>query len=379
MFNNGSSEYASAGTDHPYYFDSKSGKVYSADWNLDEGFPFGYWKVSESNGTYEFAIGDLYSSHVSPCGKLAEKYCYEELSKSVSDDASLLSDGLDDLVRTLRGDGNYRYDEDYDVWVSEDGSDEIDIDDWVREMDGDTSYLSKDYIRNLVDTVLDGGDIPSEDDIVYEIVDGRISNYDFTTQLGIRNALSDCCGMTFSEYFEDGYGEGRVWTDKRLICFYETEQPSREDLPNLLKDLCNASSLSYDDLLGYHMIFENWSRGDGRVTCCTVSDYISGNYGENVEDDDGIEGSEIDSNGVQYARQGKTVFVPHLASQGEKRAYFKDFRDVRDRSLYVPRERGAGSLARYHALRYPYGESVSRKVGMIIREELNKLGLLRID
>jgi hypothetical protein len=63
------------------------------------------------------------------------------------------------------------------------------------------------------------------------------------------------------------------------------------------------------------------------------------------------------------------VFVPHLANQKDKREFFKDFRDVRDRAIFVPRERGAGNLARYHAMRYPFGENkeVNTDMKKIIR------------
>jgi hypothetical protein len=47
-------------------------------------------------------------------------------------------------------------------------------------------------------------------------------------------------------------------------------------------------------------------------------------------------------------------------------------KQVRDQAVYVPREKGASSLARYHAMRYPYGEN-KNKLGKIIREEINKI------
>lgn len=42
------------------------------------------------------------------------------------------------------------------------------------------------------------------------------------------------------------------------------------------------------------------------------------------------------------------------------------------KAVFVPREKGTSSLARYHALRYPYGEN-KKKLGKIIREEIKKL------
>ena len=112
------------------------------------------------------------------------------------------------------------------------------------------------------------------------------------------------------------------------------------------------------------MVFEDW-RNDGQVTACTLSNYINGNYGLYSYDDE-------EDNEMQYARDDKTQFVPHLANQDQKREFFRDFRNTRDQAVYVPREKGAGSLARYHAMRYPYGES-KKKLGKIIREEIKKL------
>ena len=112
------------------------------------------------------------------------------------------------------------------------------------------------------------------------------------------------------------------------------------------------------------MIFED-GNNDWQVTACTVSDYINGNYG--IDSEDGEEDME-----KQYARDGKTQFVPHLANQQQKREFFKGFRDTRDKAVYSPRERAAGSLARYHAMRYPYGES-KKLVNKIIKEEINKI------
>ena len=53
------------------------------------------------------------------------------------------------------------------------------------------------------------------------------------------------------------------------------------------------------------------------------------------------------------------------------RAFFKDFRDTRDKAVYVPREKAAGNLAAYHAMRYPYGENKER-INQIIKEVIDK-------
>jgi hypothetical protein len=151
-----------------------------------------------------------------------------------------------------------------------------------------------------------------------------------------------------------------------MIGFYDTEQPDPETLLYILRLLSQHSEIgvSYDEMMNFHMVFEDWRTSDGIITCCTISDYVNGNYGPNSYEDN-------DEDEVQYARQGKTVFVPHLANQDEKRAFFKDFRDTRDKAVYVPREKAVGNLAAYHAMRYPYGENKER-INQIIKEVIDK-------
>ena len=198
-----------------------------------------------------------------------------------------------------------------------------------------------------------------------------IGKYDFTNRSGIDAALNSV-GMTFNQFFEMGENEGRIWPNKEMIGFYSTEQPDPERLMSILYDLAENNphdSITVEKMLQYTMVFEDW-RNDGEVTACTLGDYIYGNYGpESYEEND---------EPTQYARDGKTVFVPHLANQDQKREFFKDFRDTRDRAVYTPREKGARTLARYHALRYPFGESKkgSKKIYLnesaIRRLQLNK-------
>jgi hypothetical protein len=172
--------------------------------------------------------------------------------------------------------------------------------------------------------------------------------------------------MDFNEYFEMGYGEGRVWPELKMIGFYVSEQPDPHSLMNILNDLQSETDLTVEELLQFNMVFEDW-RNNGEVTACTLSDYIDGNYGPNSYEDE-----EEDETPVQYNNGQKTVFVPHLANQDQKREFFKDFRNTRDQAVYAPREKGAGSLAAYHAMRYPYGESKD-KIGKIVTEVINNM------
>jgi len=353
------SQYFEAGTDHPYFENEKTGQSYEANWNTDYGFPFGYWP--ETYGGIEiFSIGDSYTTHENACGKMAKRYFYNVKKEVMEEEITYFTDALEDLVNDFKQYG-YTYNEDIDMYVSSDGSDEIDLDEWV---DDNRCSLDSDKAKEIAEDVINGGSIPYADELAEEIASNEAEYYDFTEREGIDQALEEI-GSNFNSYFEMGRNEGRIWPDLQMIGFYTTEQPDPQTLTDIMRDLANTGIVTYEDLLQYNMVFEDW-RNDGEITACTLSDYIDGNYGpESYEDDE-------ENDEIQYARNGKTQFVPHLASPEEKREFFKDFRNTRDQAVYVPREKGAGSLARYHAMRYPYGEN-KKKLGKIIREEIIKL------
>ena len=353
-----------AGTDFPHYYDPNTDTHYEGSWNTMYAYPFGYWPV-DYNGTEMFCVGDAYEMHSNACGKAAERYFMDCMMEQVEESAYNLETNLSTFVDELN-DYGYTYNEETDFYVSADGSDEFDLDDKVDEISEGVYSIDYDYIKECVENAIENRTYPSEQDITDHALETYSSEYDFSCKEGIDEAMEQI-GMDFNSYFEQGRNEGRIWPKDNLISFYETEQPDPATLINILEDLsqCDEIGLTYYDMLQFIMIFEDW-RNDGEVTACTVSDYIDGNYGpESYEDDD--EDGEI-----QYARDGKTQFVPHLASPEEKREFFKDFRNTRDQAVFVPREKGAGSLARYHAMRYPYGEN-KKKLGKIIREEIIKL------
>ena len=352
------SRYFTAGTDHPYFEDEKTGQSYEANWNSDYGFPFGYWPETYGREKF-FSIGDSYTTHENACGKVAKRYFYNVKKEIMEEEMSYFIDALEDLIADFKTYG-YTYDENYDVYVSSDGSDEIDLDEWLN----DNRYsLDEDKAKEIAENAINGGSIPHADELAEEIASNDAEYYDFSYIKGIDQALENI-GSCFNEYFESGRNEGRIWPHLKMIGFYETEQPDPETLTDIMRDLANTGIVTYEDLLQYSMVFEDW-RNDGQVTACTLSNYINGNYGLYSYDDE-------EDNEIQYARDDKTQFVPHLANQDQKREFFRDFRNTRDQAVYVPREKGAGSLAHYHAMRYPYGEN-KKKLGKIIREEIKKL------
>jgi hypothetical protein len=352
-----------AGTDFPHYYDPKTDTHYEGSWSGMYAFPFGYWPI-DYGGTEMFCVGDAYTMHSNACGKAAERYFMDCMREQIEESAQNLETNLENFVDELKEYG-YTYNEETDFYESADGSDEFDLEEKIDDIMDGVYAIDYDYIRECVENAIENLTYPSCEEITEHALELYASEYNFYDKDGIDEAMEQI-GMDFYSYFEQGRNEGRIWPEDDLIAFYPTEQPDPNTLMNILEDLsrCDEIGLTYQQMLGFIIIFEDW-RNDGEVTACTVSDYIDGNYGpESYEDDD--EGE------IQYARDGKTQFVPHLASPEEKREFFKDFRNTRDQAVYVPREKGAGSLARYHAMRYPYGEN-KKKLGKIIREEINKI------
>lgn len=354
-----------AGTDHPYFEDEKTGEVYEANWNGDYGFPFGFWPIDNS-GEMEFVIGEPWTTHANACGQCAKQYFNDSMSEQVDDEAYQLSDAIEGFASNFQEYG-YQYDEDNDVWVSE--YDSKDLDDFAAEITDQVSgpVNCYRYAYDFVENYTQGDtNIPSSSEI-YEYLNNQLTEgYDFSDQQGIDNAMKEI-DMDFYQYFEMGNSEGRIWPEKEMIGFYQSEQPDPETLCNILYALQDNGIANVSDMFQYHMVFEDW-RNDGTITACTVQDYIDGNYGpESYEDED-----ENNDEPIQYNNGQKTVFVPHLANQQQKFDYYKDFRNTRDRAVYAPQERAAGNLAAYHAMRYPYGES-KKKIGNIIREEINNI------
>jgi len=361
-----------AGTDHPYYENEETGEVYSADWNSDYGFPFGFWPI-DYNRNEKFVLGEAYTTHGDACGQCAQEYVTDILSERLGEQAQEIETAFEDFVDEFKEYGYKLNDEDGNYYSS-DGSevkDEWDFINQVNDYISDYAVDSTEYVGELVRSFLEDGVVPYASDIEKQLYELVSDNFDFTTQQGVTNALRGI-DMDFYEYFEMGNGEGRVWPYKEMIGFYESEQPSPDRLEEILYNIQNNGGPSVQDMLQYHMVFEDW-RNDGTITACTVQDYIDGNYGpESYEDLD-----DEDDTPIQYNNGQKTIFVPHLANQQDKFNYYKDFRNTRDRAVYAPQERAAGNLAAYHAMRYPYGESKDR-IGKIIREVIEdtiKMGL----
>ena len=352
--------YDQAGTDFPSYYDENTGEWYEASWNTDYGFPFGYWPIDDA-GNEEFFVGKAYDTHAQACGQAAEAYFTTKIRDAAYEAADEITTSLNDFIEYFN-ENNFQYDEDGDRYISEELPAVKTFDDFV-DMVRDNVYTeigdAYEYMSELVENFLENGSVADYEEIAEHLIEASSNEYSFHERNDIDEALK-VVGSDFDTFFEEGHSEGRVWPYANMIGFYTTEQPEPYELMQILHNLEAYIDLDVDKLLEYHMVFEDWSN-NGTVTACTVQDYIDGNYGPSDNEDE-EEGEK------QYARDEKTVFVPHLANQQDKFNFFKNFRDTRDRAVYTPREKAAGSLAAYHAMRYPYGEGRERLLQMIDEE-----------
>ena len=359
-----------AGTDHPYFYDEKTGEEYEVNWDSNYGFPFGYWPI-DANNTYSFEVGDPYSTHETPALNAAREYTKDMLTGDAYQDAEIIADELADLVNDIKNYG-YQYDEDNEEYVSSDGSDSFSIEDKANEITEHLyGWMSSNTVLNLTQDAIETMSPPDTNTVEETIKNDIYNAYDFDTKEDIDHILREF-GSDWDSYFSSGYTEGRIWPSAEIISFYTTEQPNPRDLQYVMQELSKVPEIecTYNDILDFHIIFENWANGNGEVTACTVSDYISGNYGNHEEDDDD------DEDETQYARSGETRFIPHLANQDQKRIYYQSFRDTRDKYKYAPMEKAAGSVARYNAMRHPYGESKQPRNIIITEQQLNRLFLM---
>ena len=197
-----------AGTDHPYFENEETGEVYSADWNGDYGFPFGFWPI-DYNGTMEFVIGEPWTTHANACGQCAEQYFNDSMSEQIDDEAYQLSDAMEGFVSNFQEYG-YQYNEEDDVWVSE--YDSRDLDDFIEEIRDQVSGPVDiyEYVREFVENVTQGNtNVPSSSEIYEYLSDNLAEGYDFSDRDGIDEAMRQI-GTDFYDYFELGNSEGRV-------------------------------------------------------------------------------------------------------------------------------------------------------------------------
>lgn len=341
-----------AGTDHPIYADDNV--EIECLWDESDAIPFGYW--IGGSGELEFFVGDNGCMHTNACGKAAREYFIAYNTENIEDDAAIVDEAIDNLIDILR-DGNYHYDSENEEFVSEDGSDTITIDDYYYDEIEGNLYNSQfeECIKNILFKTAIEKINPTIEEIenhfkesIYDMADV----FDWETAIGIDEGLR-YIDSDFDSFFQDGQLEGRVWTSQSVISFYEDQQPTPKELNVICEKLSDNIGVKYNYLLNYYIVYRN---DDDEVKACTVLDYIKGNNNENEKSN-------------KEKRKGST-FIPHLASQKDKRDYFAAFRANRDKNVYAPIEKKYGSLAAYHAQKYQ--ESIKRIINNVINEHINR-------
>lgn len=352
-----------AGTDNPCYQDNNiTIKCY---WEDKDAYPFGYWEVN-FYGKEEFIVGDNGSTHLDACGKAAREYFVSCHMSEVEEDAEIVDDAIDELLDILKN-GNYTYNSEEEEFVSEDGSDTISVYDYYySNIKGNLQMFGfeEDYIEKVLFKTAIGKINPTFEEIenhfkqsVYNLAD----EYNWTISDGINEGLQNV-GSNFDDFFYKGRLQGRIWTYDNVISFYEEQQPTQSELVTICKNLSfnDKINISFNELMNFYIVYRNFD--NGKVKACTVLDYIEGNNDDD-EDEEYVNSINPDE------RKGST-FIPHLASQKDKRDYFDNFLKDRAQNKYVPLEKKYGSLAAYHAQKYQ--ESIKRIINNVINEHINR-------
>ena len=350
-----------AGTDNPCYQDDNI--TIKCNWQDEDAYPFGYWEVN-FDGEEKFVVGDNGSMHSDACGKAAREYFISYYMSEVEEDAETVNDAIDELLDTLKM-GNYTYNSEEEEFVSEDGSDTISVYDYYYDnIEGNLHMFGfeEDYIESILFKTAIGKINPTFDEIenhfeqsVYNLAD----EYNWETSVEINEGLQEV-GSNFDDFFYKGRLQGRIWTYDNVISFYEEQQPTQSELVTICKNLSlnDEINTSFNELMNFYIVYRNFD--NEKVKACTVLDYIEGN---NDDDEEYVNSINPDE------RKGST-FIPHLASQKDKRDYFAAFMANRDKNVYAPIEKKYGSLAAYYAQKYQ--ESVKRIINNVINEHINR-------
>lgn len=346
-----------AGTDFPHYYDKKTGIEYSAWWQDSGAFPFGFWSLDGWDADC-FSIGDESHTHANACGKVAKEFVRRELLDN--NNCYYIQDAIENVLGEIEDNGWKLSDDEKYLYVIDDTGNAkltLYISDWADDICGELEayFPTEKIIEAAIWSIKNGKAYPSyklaewyKAEVDHDLNDYEIDDGEEVNELFDQYNIYD----TFDDFFYNGKLEGRIWTESEMMGFYEEEQPTSTELDDIIRRLDKSEVIpaTYDEMMKYMIIYYGDKDDEygyhNEVTGCTVYEYIHG-----APMDDKINPDE---------RQGR-VFIPHLAKPEEKREFFKDFRDARDRAIFVPREKGAGSLAAYHAMRYPYAESRTKK------------------
>ena len=330
-----------AGTDYPAYYDFKNNLLISGSYQDDDASPFAYFPV-DVNGELKFFIKDdeIITTHADLFGDALYEYAYNFLWHNFADKEAV-------FIKEMAAFGDIVKEEklSFSFWdrsfKNEDTGRKIDFQDFLSELFLKlgisievNSNVARFYAQFFVDKSWE----------IYDFIDDMtdyIANCFNYNDPDDQVTIAEGVGIgKLDKLYNTSKFEGRIWEDGRLITFYPGQQPSRHELPGILKDICRYGGHNMEALENFYIIFETGSKmqytgsgyqshDDATVRCCLVKDYLAGNY----EGYDAKAEADMVKN-----RKGISNFCPHLANQKEKFNYFKAFRDARDKAVYAPTE-----------------------------------------
>lgn len=358
-----------AGTDFPCFVDEK-GNIYDAAWDTGAAYPFGYWPIDAEGTDYHLFVGSQCSTHSEPALQAARQYINSLMESEAEEDADTIEMCLEDLYGDLYNYKLFQYDEDEDALIATDGSGEkrpieTVIEDILRQLR--TFLDEKYYIQKYVWDVITKGEYPPKEDISADLME----MFDVENEIQDISDVNSFLGIyasDFDGYFQMGALQGRVWLDQDLFSFYST--PSPRELSQVIHDLPQAlttvgeDNWTVNDFLDFHIIYNdyNYDTDKETVNMKTVGEFIGATKPKAQSSQEGP---------LQMQASGRQ-FIPHLASQDEKRKFYSQYRQNKDQTLYAPISKALGSVAKYNWLRHPYGENKER-ISQIIREELERM------
>lgn len=139
------------------------------------------------------------------------------------------------------------------------------------------------------------------------------------------------------------YAAGRIWVNvdadydllygSNIISFWDSLKYDTIVKESMVEKVVEYFGIDHNNI--YIAIIDNYDDSFGKLVKYTGGD---------------LNLSKMNDEQQEY-------YATHLMNAKAKHNATSDFRNTRDKAIYAPREKATGTLAGYHAMRYPYGES----------------------
>ena len=345
------------GTDNPWF----EGDVYlNGRWSDSDAYPFGYFDRSPAyNYGQSFFLGKRGGMH-STCAGMAIKDWCEDFA---NEEAEYYTEEIMSKI------GDYESEEEY--YETDEEKYE-----YLLSLLKDTP-CPRDVVNAIANMVIDGRYSEQDiTDIVYDKILPEYTEYNGKdiTDLDVKEMCGffGQCGYNFESYMSEGTSTpGRIWLDKEFVSFYNGYYPSSSEMNDIITNLARefrytSQNVTMEMLMDFYVIipYEDYVKTEygtevhEGVKCCTVEEYIEGVPFKNEDNDE--EKEDSDEENVEPQKPKKMELQLHLLPSEKKWRALKAYRDSQDRKYNIPKEKAAGTVARYNALRYPYSESLKR-------------------